>query len=313
MQEMDTSGTTELATGSDSDAINLALFLAPTLLWGSTWYAITFQLGVVAPEVSVVYRFALAAALLAAWCAASGRPLAFSVRDHVWIAAEGVSMFGLAYVFVYRAQQHVASGPLAVLFATIVFANIAGAGIFFRERVGASAIAGAVLGVGGVALLFLPEFTSLHADSDTAKGIAFGLGSVLLASGGNMVAVRNDKAGLPLLPVVAWGMGYGAATAAAAAAVSGAAWTFDARAPYVASLLYLAFFGSILAFGTYLTLVMRIGAAPAAYVSVAIPVVAMAISTVFEGYRWTLPAAAGIALAIAGNVLVLWRRRATRG
>jgi drug/metabolite transporter (DMT)-like permease len=286
-----------------------ALFIAPTLLWGSTWYAITLQLGVVAPEVSVVYRFALAAVLLAAWCVATGRSLAFSARDHLWIAAEGFSMFGLAYVFIYHAEQYIASGPLAVLFATFVFSNLIGARIFFGDVLTARAIAGAVLGVGGVALLFLPEFTTVRADAQTAKGVAYGLASVLLASAGNMVAVRNSKAGLPLLPVVAWGMGYGAAIAAAAAIVSGVAWTFDPRLPYVGSLIYLAVAGSIVAFGTYLTLVERIGAGPASYVGVVIPVVAMTISTVLENYRWTVLAVAGIALAAAGNVLVLWKPR----
>jgi drug/metabolite transporter (DMT)-like permease len=285
------------------------LFIAPTLLWGSTWYAITFQLGVVAPEVSVVYRFALASVLLAAWCGATGRSLSFSGREHLWIAAQGAPMFGLGYVFIYHSEQYVASGPLAVLFATIVFANLAGARIFFGDRVTARAIVGAVLGVGGVALLFLPEFASMTATAGTAKGVAYGLAAVLLASAGNLVAVRNNRARLPLLPVVAWGMGYGAAIAAAAVGASGAAWTFDPRAGYVASLLYLAVFGSIVAFGTYLTLVARIGAGPASYVGVAIPVVAMSVSTLFEGYRWTLPAVAGIALAAIGNVLVLWKPR----
>src|SRR5215831_18932806 len=224
-----------------------ALFIVPTLLWGSTWYAITLQLGAVAPEVSVVYRFALAAALLAAWCVATGRSLAFSARDHLWIAAEGFSMFGLAYVFIYHAEQYIASGPLAVLFATFVFSNLIGARIFFGDPLTARAIVGAVLGVGGVALLFLPEFATVQADVGTAKGIAFGLASVLLASAGNMVAVRNNKVGLPLMPVVAWGMGYGAAIAAVYTIVSGVAWTFDARLPYVGSLLYLAVFGSIFA------------------------------------------------------------------
>lgn len=303
---MTSDGTPRAAAPSASIA---ALFVAPTLLWGSTWYAITLQLGVVAPEVSVVYRFALAAVLLATWCAATGRSLAFSARDHLWIAAEGFSMFGLAYVFIYHAEQYIASGPLAVLFATFVFSNLVGARIFFGDPLTARAIVGAVFGVGGVALLFLPEFTAMHVDAQTAKGIAFGLASVLLASAGNMVAVRNSKAGLPLLPVVAWGMGYGAAVAAVYTLVSGVAWTFDPHAAYVASLVYLAVAGSILAFGTYLTLVERIGAGPASYVGVAIPVVAMTISTLLENYRWTFPAVAGIALAAIGNVLVLWKPR----
>jgi len=288
------------------------LFGVPTLLWGTTWYAITFQLGVVAPEVSVAYRFALAAVLLAAWCAATARPLAFPLRDHLWIAAQGIPMFGLGYVLIYHSELYIASGPLAVLFATIVFVNLAGARIFFGDPVTLRAVVGAVLGVGGVALLFLPDFATMQADALTARGVAYGLASVLLASAGNMVAVRNHKAGLPILPVVAWGMGYGAATAAVAVVLGGVAWTFDPRTGYLLSLAYLAVFGSIVAFGTYLTLVARIGAGPASYVGVAIPVVAMTVSTVFESYRWTLPAVVGIVLVVAGNVLVLWKQRGRR-
>ncbi len=286
-----------------------ALFITPTLLWGSTWYAITFQLGVVAPEVSVVYRFALAALALAAWCAATGRSLAFPARDHCWIAAQGAAMFGLSYICLYHAERYLASGLLAVLFSTIVFTNLAGARLFFDEPLTARKVMGALLGVTGVALLFLPELSAMRADPGAALGVTFGLTSVLLASGGNMIAVRNQKAGLSLMPSVAWGMGYGAIVAWAVAAAGGAEWTFDPRAPYVASLAYLAVFGSIIAFGTYLTLVARIGAGPASYVGVAIPVVAMSVSTLFEGYRWTLPAVAGIAFAVVGNVLVLWKPR----
>jgi drug/metabolite transporter (DMT)-like permease len=196
-----------------------------------------------------------------------------------------------------------------VLFSTIVFANLAGARLFFAELLMARKVAGAVLGVTGVALLFLPELSAMRADSGAGIGAAFGFTSVLLASGGNLIAVRNQRAGLPLLPGVAWGMGYGAIVAAAIAAAGGAEWTFDPRVPYVASLAYLAVFGSIVAFGAYLTLVARIGAGPASYIGVAIPVLAMSVSTLLEGYHWTLPAVAGVALAVAGNVLVLWKPR----
>ena len=306
------SGPATTAVAEVRPASIAALFVVPTLLWGSTWFAITFQLGVVAPAVSVVYRFALAAVLLGAWCVATGRSLAFAARDHLWIAAQGAPMFGLGYVLIYHSEQYLASGPLAVLFATIVFANLAGARIFFGDEVTPRAVVGAVLGVGGVALLFLPQFASMQADARTAHGVAYGLASVLLASAGNLVAVRNNKAGLPLLPVVACGMGYGALVAGAAAVLGGAAWTFDPRPGYLLSLAYLAVFGSIVAFGTYLTLVARIGAGPASYVGVAIPVIAMTVSTLFESYRWTLPAVAGIVLVVAGNLLVLWKPRGRR-
>jgi drug/metabolite transporter (DMT)-like permease len=104
---------------------------------------------------------------------------------------------------------------------------------------------------------------------------------------------------------------YGAGVAAIFALVSGARWTFDPGAPYVLSLVYLAVLGSIVAFGAYLTLLKHVGAGPASYVGVSTPVIAMLLSTFFEGYRWTWVGVLGVALAIAGNVLAL-RKGPTR-
>jgi len=284
---------------------NLGLFVTAATIWGSTWYAITFQFGAVAPEVSVVYRFVLAAALLAAWCRATGRSLLFSRRQHAGIAAQGALLFGLNYVGVYWAEQYVASGLVAVLFATIVFLNPLGARLFFGAPLTARALAGATLGVVGVALLFLPELVAARDGGDAARGIAYGLGATVLASGGNLLAMRNQAAGIPIFSGTAWGMAYGAVVAAAAALLHGVDWNVDVRPSYVLSLVYLAIFGSIAAFGAYLTLIQRIGAGRASYVGVATPVVAMVLSTALENYRWTSLAAAGVALALAGNVLVL--------
>jgi len=284
---------------------NLGLFVTASTIWGSTWYAITFQFGAVAPEVSVAYRFALAAALLAAWCRATGRSLTFSPRQHVGIAAQGALLFGLNYVGVYWAEQYVASGLVAVLFSTIVFLNPLGAHLFFGTPLTARALAGATLGVGGVALLFLPELIAARDGGDAARGIAYGLGATALASGGNLLAMRNQAAGIPIFPGTAWGMAYGAVVAGVAALLHGVDWAIDGRPSYVLSLVYLAVFGSIAAFGAYLTLIQRIGAGPASYVGVATPVVAMVLSTALEGYRWTALAAAGVVLALAGNVMVL--------
>jgi drug/metabolite transporter (DMT)-like permease len=289
---------------------NSALFLTASLVWGSTWYAITFQLGAVAPEVAVAQRFALAAIAFGLWCRATGRPLAFSPRQHAAIAAQGALLFGLNYIAVYWAESYVASGLVAVLFSTIVLFNPLLARLFFGTPLTARALVGGAIGVAGVALLFAPEIVALANGGDPALGIAFGLAATLIASGGNMLAVRNQRAGIPIFQGIAWGMAYGAGVAALVALLHGAAFTFSATLPYVASLAYLALFGSIVAFGAYLTLVARVGAGPAAYVNVATPVVAMALSTLLEGYRWTWPAAAGVILALAGNVLVTRSGRA---
>ncbi len=288
----------------------IPLFLLCSAIWGSTWLAITFQLGSVAPEASVAYRFALAAALIAIGCAASGRSLRFRPRVHALLASQGLLMFGLNYVAVYRAEQHIASGLVAVLFSTIVFWSLIGTRLAFGNPIRARALAGASLGVGGVALLFLPELEHARANGDVTAGVAYGLGATLLAAAGNLVSMKMQRLQLPILETTAWGMAYGALIAAIVATVIGVSWTFDARVPYVASLAYLAVFGSVVAFGAYLTLLSQVGAGPSSYVGVSTPVIAMLLSTWLESYRWSAIAILGVALAAAGNVLVL--RRPTR-
>ena len=286
-----------------------ALFAIATLIWGSTWLAITFQLGVVEPEVSVVYRFALAAAILFVWCGARGQRLRFQPRTHAWLALQGSTLFGLNYVGVYLAERYVASGLVAVAFSTLVFVVPIGARLAFGTPVLARVAVGALIGVVGVASMFLPELRVAAVGGTAALGIAFALGSTVIAAIGNLVTVRLQRDKVPTLSGTAWGMGYGALTAAAIAWTGGSAWAFDLSFAYVASLLYLSVFGSIIAFGTYFKLIEHVGANRASFTAVAIPVVAMALSTLFEGYRWTTTAALGAALAFAGNYLALTAKR----
>ena len=285
------------------------LFIVATLIWGSTWLAIKFQLGSVAPNVSVAYRFALASLVLAAWCVLSSRSLALPRTAHGWIAAQGLTFFGLNYVAVYEAERHVASGLVAVVFSTSVFMTPLGARLAFRIPVARRTLLGAVLGVAGVALLFLPELDAARHGGAIAVGIGWALASTVIAAIGNLVSMRMQRDRLPVLPATAWGMAYGALVAAATAVLRGEAWTFDPSWPYVASLAYLSLFGSVAAFLAYLTLLAKAGPGPASFVGVSTPVIAMLLSTAFEGYAWTMTAVAGIALAVVGNVIAL---RATR-
>jgi drug/metabolite transporter (DMT)-like permease len=289
----------------------VALFLVSTLIWGTTWLAIKFQLGVVAPDVSVAYRFGLAALVLAAWCAATRRSLRFDATEHAFIALQGVLMFGVSYVGVYWSERYVASGLVAVIFSTIVFMNPIGARWLFGTALTLRTLFAAGLGVLGVALLFLPELTQARHGGEAALGILYGLGATVISSSGNLAAMRNQRASLPVLSSTAWGMAYGAAAAAAVAMIGGASWTIDLRPPYLLSLAYLAVFGSVIAFGCYLTLLKMVGPGPASYIGVATPVVAMIASTLFEGYRWTPVGAFGVVLAIAGNWLALKPSRRT--
>jgi len=289
-----------------------ALFVTATAIWGTTWLAITYQLGHVAPEVSVVYRFALAGALLGAWCVVTGKSLRFDAREHGWIALQGSLLFGFNYVTIYWAEQHVASGLVAVLFSTIVFMSIVGTRTAFATPITARALLGAAAGVVGVALLFLPELAAARNGGEAALGIVYGLLGTLIATLGNLAAMRTQRMGIAILPGTAWGMIYGAISAALIATATGVEWTFDPRAPYLVSLAYLAVFGSIAAFGAYLTLLKQVGAGPSSYVGVMTPVVALGLSTAFEGYRWTWIAVLGVVLAVAGNVLVMRGRGVRR-
>jgi drug/metabolite transporter (DMT)-like permease len=288
---------------------NAALFLIPTLIWSSTWHAITYQLGVVAPEISVAYRFALGSAILIGWCLASRVSLRFPAREHAILAAFGATLFGLNYIGVYVAERYVASGLVAVVFSTIVFMNPIGMQLVYGERVTVRMLVAAALGVSGVALLFLPELEAARQGGFAALGVAYAFGATVIATVGNLIAVRNYKARLPTFPATAWGMAYGASTAAIVATLSGVPWTFEGTAGYVASLVYLGLFGSVFAFGAYLTLLKRVGAGPASFVGVATPVLALVLSTLFEGYRWTWVGALGVVLAVAGNWLALRKAR----
>jgi drug/metabolite transporter (DMT)-like permease len=275
------------------------------MIWGSTWLAIKFQLGNVAPDVSVAYRFALAALLLAVWCALTGRSLRFDARSHAFLALQGVLMFGLNYVAVYWAERYATSGLVAVLFSTIVFMNPIGAHFVFGTPLAKRTLVAALLGVVGVALLFVPELTQASKGGAATLGIVLGLGATVVASAGNFAAMRNQRDGVPVLTGTAWGMAYGALVAALLAAARGTPWTFDTSASYLLSLAYLAVFGSVVAFVAYLTLLRQVGPGPASYVGVATPIVAMMASTAFEGYRWTPLGAFGVILAIIGNWLAL--------
>ena len=281
------------------------LFLIPTLIWGSTWLAITFQLGDVAPEVSVCYRFALAALALAAWCMATGRSLRFSSRKHLYLAGLGALMMGFNYIWIYRAEQNITSGLVAVLFSTLVFMSPVAMRLAFGTPLRARTFVAATFGVVGVALLFVPELQQAQQGGVVAYGIGLTLAATASAAAGNLHAVRNHRAGFATLPATAWGLAYGASLAALVAILQGTPWTFDARLPYILSLAYLALFGSVIAFGVYFTLLNRVGAGPASYTTVSTPVIAMLMSTLFEGYRWTWIAALGVVLVAFGIWLAL--------
>ncbi len=284
---------------------NLQLFAVAVAIWGSTWLAIKFQLGSVAPEASVFYRFLAASLLVFAYCRVRGLPLAYKAREHLWIALFGICMFSVSYVAVYHAERYVVSGLVAVGYSASPLLGMLGTRIFFATPITRRVLAGSVLGIAGIALVFWPEFARLQAGGDTVLGAVFTVIAVVVSALGAIVAQRNQRAHLALWQSMAWGMLYGALFSLAIGLALGRPFAFEAEPAYVLSLLYLAILGSIVAFGAYLTLLKRVGAARAGYVGVMVPIVALVVSAAFEGFRWQVLTFAGIAVSVAGNVLIL--------
>ena len=287
----------------------LLLYAVVVLIWGSTWAAIPFQLGTVAEEISVGYRFGLAALALYAYAVASRRPLRLPAGALPLVFLQGALLFCINYFFVYYGTAHLTSGIVAVLFSGILILNAIFERLFFGRTIDARFWLAAAVGISGIALIFSTEITELSLTDESVYGGLLVLFGTLIASLGNMAAVSNTKRGLPVVAVNAHAMAFAAVLALIIAAMLGKQLDFDPRAAYVLSLLYLAVFGSAVAFGCYLALLKLIGAARASYSSVLFPVVALLISTAFEGYRWTMPAVIGMLLTLAGNWLILSQRK----
>jgi drug/metabolite transporter (DMT)-like permease len=296
----------------DFGRADAALYATLVLVWGTSWIAIHFQLGVVAPVVSLLWRFLLAAAICAGLAVLRGDRMAYGRRQHVRFAAAGVLMFSTNFLLFYFAGAHVTTGLLAVVFALASPINLGLAALFFGRPIELRVLAGAAIGILGVALLYGPEIAGAGFDHAALGGLALAVGGTLCFCLGNMVSSATQRDGVPDVPAAAWAMVYGAAWLGLLTLATGAPLAFDPRAGYVLSLLWLAGASSVVAFIAYLALIKRVGPARAGFATVLFPVVALAISSVVEDYHWGLLGLIGVALVAAGNVVVLGlaRRRA---
>jgi drug/metabolite transporter (DMT)-like permease len=288
---------------------DLAAIVICTLCWGTTWYAITLQFGVVDPIVSVSYRFALAAALLFAWCMLRRETIKLTAAQHLWAFGVGAVTFAFNYPLVYLAEERVTSAVVAVMFASMAFINLIGFRIAFGQRAPALAWAAAGLGIAGVALLSWQELASANFGTSALIGIALTLLAVVAAVVGNIFARRNEMLHVGIAASTGWAMGYGALILAVFATLTGKTWAFAFTAPYMLSLLHLTLNGSVVAFLLYYGLARRRGYATASYISALAPPVAMLVSTLFEGKSWGLLALGGVALVLAGQWLLLKARQ----
>jgi len=289
----------------------ILLYATVVFIWGSTWIAVHFQVGLVPPAASVAYRIGLAAIFMFAWTFLRRLPLRFSRRDHLYMALQGALIFSTNFFLFYHAATYLTTGLIAVVFSTAsTMTMIVNAGILKRWPTG-NTMAGGILGVVGIALIFKNELFQFSEHSGALLGLLLSIGGTLSFSIGSIVSSRNRRAGLSICGNTSWAMFYGALLLTIYLFLGGHHFSFDPRAPYVISLLYLAIVGSIIAFAAYFALLGRIETEQAAYATVLFPIIALALSTLVENYSWTLSAFIGVLIILAGNVLVLRRRKPT--
>ena len=276
------------------------LFWAPTLIWATTWHAILYQLGDVSALHSIAMRFGLASMLLFGIALWRREAIAVSPQLHLWLAFTGAIQYGLNYLGTYEAERHIASGLVAVLFSLMIFTNAIGGALCFGQPMTRRFIAFGSLGVLGVALIFWPDIATASAAPGVLLGVGLALMAVTFASIGNMLTLRLTRGGMPLIPLLAWSMGYGAATLALIATVMQVPFHFDPRPSYWLSLLYLSAMGSVVAFILYFKLAQRQGPGRAALMGMVIPAIALVVSAVLEGWRPTVVSSGGIVLCLLG-------------
>ena len=308
--------TSEISAPQDMDEPNffspqiLLPFLLVSLIWGSTWLVIKDQIGTVPPSWSVTYRFITAAAAMFVVVKFRGLPFLLDRRG-LWFAfLLGVAQFTLNFNFVYRAEFYITSGLVAVLFALLIIPNAIFGRIFLGQKITGGFIAGSLVAIAGVSLLFVHEYRAGGGDFRfVALGVGLTLLGVLSASSANILQATKSVSHYPIISLVAWSMLWGAAINGLFAFATTGAPVWDGRWQYLGGIVWLGVAASAVTFPLYFGLIRKIGAAKAAYSSVLVPVTAMTLSTVFEGYKWSPLAAGGAVLAMIGLLIAMRARK----
>ncbi|WP_205410517.1 DMT family transporter [Vibrio spartinae] len=274
------------------------------LIWGTTWFAIALQTGDVPAMVSVFYRFAIAACLLIGILKFSGKLQSIKRRDHLFCLLQGVCVFCLNFLCFYSANHYINSGLESVLFSMSVVFNAINGVIFLGQRITYRLAFASLIGILGIVCLFWENLLANNFETATLIGIGLCLLGTYGFSIGNIISARHQKRGLDVLSTNAYAMLYGALTMLFIMLVTRTHFTLETTVSYIGALFYLAVFGSVIGFGAYFALVGRIGTGAAAYATILFPLVALSISTLFEGYIWTGTAMVGLVLILSGNIVM---------
>ena len=290
--------------------MNALLYFVVLLAWGSSWFAISFQLGDVAPQVSIVWRFLLASIILFIWCYFRGLKLLFPWRDHLSWLLLGFFLFCINYICAYFGTFYLASGLVCLIFSTLTLFTVFNGFIFFKKPIRLPILVGAVVGIAGLSIIFSNEISSADwsLESGVVKGFLWMLLATFFASIGMLLSGQFQARKMPLVQSNAFSMLYGSLILVFYIAVSDLSFSFNTSYSYVISLVYLALIASVIGFGVYLKLVGNIGADKASYVNIFTPTIALLLSTLFENYEWSWVGLIGVLLIIIGNIIVLYAK-----
>jgi len=293
--------------------MNAAFYFVVLLAWGSSWFAISFQLGDVAPQVSIAWRFLLASFMLFIWCYARGLKLSFSWRAHSSWLLLGFFLFCVNYICAYFGTFYLASGLVCLIFSTLTLFTVFNGFIFFKKPIRLPILFGAIVGILGLSIIFSNEIsnTDWSLESGIVKGFLWMLLATFFASIGMLLSGQMQARKMPLVQSNAFSMLYGSLIIVTYVGFSDISFSFSTSYSYVISLIYLAIVASVIGFGVYLKLVGNIGADKASYVNIFTPTIALLLSTLFENYQWSWTGLVGIALIIIGNIIVLYAKPVT--
>ncbi len=284
-------------------------FLIVSLIWGSTWLVIRDQLSVVPSSWSVCYRFAVAAMGMFILSALTRQSLRIDANGLKWTLVLGVMQFTFNFNFVYAAEHHITSGLVAVIFALLIIPNALLGKWWLGRQFSRNFVIGSIIATAGVALLMVQEYRAAPVGGEEVLiGTALTLIAVLCASVSNVMQVAPSVSKYPTTTILAWSMLWGAIANAAWSWINYGPPVIEMRAAYIGGVLYLGIIGSVVTFPLYFGLIRKIGPGKAAHTSVLIPVVAMLLSTLFEGYDWSALAAAGAVLASIGLIVAMRTR-----
>ena len=285
--------------------INGVLYGITILIWGSSWIMIKFQVEVVSASISIFYRFFLAAIILQCLCLIKRQKSVYALREYIFIAIQGFCLFAVNYWLFYLSAEYLSSGLMALIFSTIVVMNMINGRIWFGTTINLKMVFGAMMGISGLTLVFWPEIQWEDSNYNMFKGLLLAFVATYFSSLGNIVSVRNQKKGIPVFYSNAYAMTFGCLTMLMITMITNEPWNFSWNPQFLLSLVFLSVFASVVGFWCYLTLLGRVGADRGAYATLIFPIVALSISTVFEGYQWSLIAISGVVLILLGNYIIL--------